>query len=353
LEDRSLANPFDKSLGVSNTNVISHAGHILTLVESSFPCEINKEIETLGVTDFNGKLKSPMTAHPKECPKTGQLHFFGYNFAPPYLTYNVLNAKGELIKSEDIDIPESSMMHDFAMTENWIIFMDLPVVFTPSWIGKTLPYMWSEHHQARFGVMPKGGSNKDVKWFNIKPCYIFHVANAYESNGEIAIEVCRYDNLWTKAPTDLLDDAYLYRYKIDLAKNKIQEEALDDISSEFPRIHPQLTGLKHRFCYTVTGGVAYFEEDENSLVKYDRNSGQKWIHNFGKGRISGECVFVPAQNGKSEDEGYLFTFVFNKATNRSDFVIIDASKPDSPAIATVSLPVRVPFGFHGNWIQDN
>ena len=29
-----------------------------------------------------GFVDTPMTAHPKRCPETGELHFYGYQFAP-------------------------------------------------------------------------------------------------------------------------------------------------------------------------------------------------------------------------------------------------------------------------------
>ncbi len=61
---------------VANTNVVNHAGKTLALVESSLPYQITNELETLGVYDFGGKLADSMTAHPKICPRTGELHFF-------------------------------------------------------------------------------------------------------------------------------------------------------------------------------------------------------------------------------------------------------------------------------------
>jgi carotenoid cleavage dioxygenase len=32
--------------------------------------------------------------------------------------------------------------------------------------------------------------------------------------------------------------------------------------------------------------------------------------------------------------------------------VLDASNIAAAPVATVSLPVRVPLGFHGNWIPD-
>ena len=70
-----------------------------------------------------------MTAHPKLDPETGELHFFGYRFLPPFLTYYRLDADGALVQSEVIDVPGPTMIHDFAITARHVIFMDLPIVF--------------------------------------------------------------------------------------------------------------------------------------------------------------------------------------------------------------------------------
>lgn len=99
----------DLTVGVNNTHVIQHAGRILTLVESSYPCELSPDLDTVGVHDFGGRLDSAMTAHPKTCPKTGELHFFGYGFFEPYLTYHRANAEGELVESKVIDVPGPTM----------------------------------------------------------------------------------------------------------------------------------------------------------------------------------------------------------------------------------------------------
>ena len=63
---------------VSNTHVVNHAGKTLALVESSLPYEVTNDLETVGAYDFGGQLVDSMTAHPKICPTTGEMHFFGY-----------------------------------------------------------------------------------------------------------------------------------------------------------------------------------------------------------------------------------------------------------------------------------
>ena len=58
--------------------MLEHAGRLLALVENGFPYEITRELDTVGPCDFDGRLTSAMTAHPKCDPVTGDLHFFGY-----------------------------------------------------------------------------------------------------------------------------------------------------------------------------------------------------------------------------------------------------------------------------------
>ena len=52
----------------------------------------------------------------------------------------------------------------------------------------------------------------------------------------------------------------------------------------------------------------------------------------------------------AEDDGWLLACVYRRATDTSDVVILDARDIREP-VATVSLPRRIPAGFHGAWID--
>jgi carotenoid cleavage dioxygenase len=77
----------DVSVGKANTHIVAHAGRIFALVETSLPMQVTNELDTIGCFDFDGRLETGMTAHPKVCPQTGELHFFAYNWQgrPPWL----------------------------------------------------------------------------------------------------------------------------------------------------------------------------------------------------------------------------------------------------------------------------
>jgi len=169
---------------VANTNVVNHAGKTLALVESSLPYQLTNELETLGAYDFGGKLVDSMTAHPKICPRTGELHFIGYgSLTNPYVTYHRANASGELIIDRGVDVPSLTMMHDFALSAEHIVFMDLPLVFRLDIARnspRNLPYRWSDDYGARLGVLRRDDPHGPIRWFDIDPCCVFHVLNAFD-----------------------------------------------------------------------------------------------------------------------------------------------------------------------------
>ena len=134
----------DRSVGVANTHVVGHAGPDHGAGGEQLPARAHPELDTVGPCDFDGRLTTAMTAHPKTDPVTGELHFFGYGFAPPFLTYHRLSAAGELVTSAEIAVPGPTMMHDFAITDRHAVFLDLPMTFSLARLATGMPYGWDD-----------------------------------------------------------------------------------------------------------------------------------------------------------------------------------------------------------------
>jgi carotenoid cleavage dioxygenase-like enzyme len=333
---------------VANTHVVNHAGKTLALVESSLPYEITNDLETVGAYDFGGKLVDSMTAHPKICPTTGELHFFGYgNIFEPHVTYHRADANGELVINRPLDVKALTMMHDFALTANHVIFMDLPIVFNLDIALKgesDMPYRWDDNYGARLGVMRRDDPFGPVRWFEIDPCYVFHVANAHESGDSIVVHAVRYPELWRDSG-GFDADGVLWSWTIDLQSGTVSERQVDDRAVEFPRIDDRLATLPARYAVTV---------GSNKLVRYDLTTGSAVEHAFGTAASPGgpgEAVFVPASGSADESSGWYIAYVYDQARDGSDLVIIDASDFGGKPVARIKLPQRVPYGFHGNWIS--
>ena len=342
---------------IANTHVVRHAGKTLALMEFSLPYEISNDLETLGAYDFGGKLMDSMTAHPKICPTTGEMHFFGSgNIFEPHVTYHRADADGQLTINRPIDVPALTLMHDFALTADHVVFMDLPLLFNPSLAltrqnERDLPYRWQDQYGARLGVLRRDDPYGPVRWFDIDPCFVFHVANSYDNGNSVVLEVLRYPEMWRDS-SEFGTDAELWRWSIDLDTGMVEESQLDDRGVEFPRVDDRLAGAAAR--YSVAVG-------SNALVRYDLQRDTASEHRFGRHRghsghgapsAPGEAVFAPAVGESDELAGWYLTYVYDPVTDGSDLVIIDASDFEGDPVARVRLPRRVPHGFHGNWIPD-
>ena len=351
----------DLTASAAGTHVIEHAGRLLALCEANFPFELTRDLETVGAYDFDGKLRTAMTAHPKQDPATGELHFFGSSPFPPYLVHHVADAKGEIIHSAEVPGATGALKHDFAITRHHVVFVEGNVTFDPA-DHSGIPYGWSDQQPARIGVMPRGedGAEK-IRWFSIEPGNMLHVANAYEdAQGRIVLEGPTVDregfqlswNWWIGAPgrgTEPVARSYTRRWVIDMAAHSVDEQIIDDLAVEFPTLNEQYLGAENRFHYAVS-----FPDEKGhgsyGIVKYDRTTGARRIHHAGDARMPSEAVFVPAARATNEDDGYLLTVISDLKQNASQLLVLDASGLDR--IATVHLPHRVAAGLHGSWIVD-
>jgi carotenoid cleavage dioxygenase-like enzyme len=327
--------------GTSNTHVIEHAGRILSMVEAALPMHLDGELSTVGAFDFDGAVDTPMTAHPKRCPSTGELHFFGYQMVRPYLTYYIANAGGRVISKREIEVEGPCYLHDFAITERYALFFDSPARMIRDW-GAGMPFEWSDSHQTRIGVVPRAGGK--VRWFDVESGQLCHTANAFERAGTIVLEAIRSARFEAAPP-------YLHRWELDLESGRTRERQLDDRLVEFPRIDDRRTGRPHRYTYVVEMLDFVDGAPTKSLLRrYDAETGTSLVQELGPGQIPGECVFVPKSAQSPEDDGWLLSLVRDSERDISELVVLDAGHFGAAPVARVRLPQRVPFGIHGSWV---
>lgn len=334
-------------------NVIEHAGRILALGEVGLPYELTAGLDTVRQYDFAERLRSNMTAHPKIDPVTGELFFFGYDFGEVSLRYHVADKTGALVKTLELATKAPVMMHDFAITATRAVFMDLPVVFDLDMVanGYTMPFRWDDNYGARIGVMKRDGDGKDLKWIEIPACFIYHVYNAYDDGEKIVLDAAEHPKTFV-GDGMLTDRNYgvplCVRYVIDPKHGTVARTVLDTRGEEFPRIDPRLVGRKHRYGYAVQTEWNTTLSFKN-LLKHDFDRNTTEVHEVGQGRMPSEGVFVPT--GRGEDEGYVLAPVYDSKTHKTDVLILDAQKFSAPPVAVIELPVRIPFGFHGDFVQ--
>jgi carotenoid cleavage dioxygenase len=350
----------------ANTHVIFHGGRTLATVEAGpLPYELSDQLESLGPCDFGGTLPGGFAAHTKLDPRTGELHAIAYFWAWDYVQHIVIDAAGRVTKTTDIPVADGPMCHDFALTEKYVVLYNLPVTFSMDAVsaGMRMPYAWNDNHQPLVGLLPRDGSG-GVRWFEVDPCWVFHTLNAYDDNGTVVVDVCRYPTAFDVA-TFWSDNAPVTpcRWVIDPAAGRVTQRSLDDRTQEFPRVDERVVSRPHRYGYAVAIGevsrAAFNMSGDfadqafaNAVIKHDLTHGTALAHDFGKGATVGEAVFAPAAPDSAEDDGYVMAYVHNPDRGASDLVILAAQDFTAEPVARVHLPARVPLGFHGSWIAD-
>lgn len=343
----------------ANTALVWHHGKLLALWEGGPPHEIKTpSLETVGPYSFGAKLKHVFTAHPKVDPTTGELMFFGYSPIPPFLQYSVADRDGTIKSTTPIDLPRAVMMHDMAITENHSLFIDCPAVFDPTQMLLGKPALnYEPKHGARIGVLPRHASGNEIKWFEIETCFVFHIFNAYEEGDEVVLHGCRFPKYPELVGFDspIKGDEFeksfeafspiAHVWRMNLKTGQATEAALDDLTSEFPRVNEARVGAKTNYGYAVssTTGSATF-------LKYDFKNGTRQKHELGAGHVAGEGVFVARPDSRSEDDGWLLSITHDRVEDKSELRVVDCRDITGDSVARISIPQRVPYGFHAVWI---
>jgi carotenoid cleavage dioxygenase len=340
-----------------NTQTIRHAGRYFGLMEAGKPTEFTRDLETVGETDFGGRLKGPVTAHPKIDPVSGHMAFFGYNADLPYLRYHEVDVSGELVHSTDIDLPAGVMMHDFAITENYAVFFDAPAVFDlEALLSGGEAMHWRPDNGTRIGILPRRAEGSEIQWFDTDNCYVVHFFNAWDDNGVVNVRAPRMADMPGGLKFENPDGASEptpWHWSIDLNKGTVSHSQTDDLPGEFPRINDTLAGRKTRYGYNCMARSWEFDFDFHGVVKYDYETGTSQTHYYVDSQVSGEHAFVPDPTGTNEDDGWLMGFVTDRATEQSELCILDARDLSLGPVARVQMQARVPIGFHANWYADD
>ncbi len=346
--------------GSVNTNVIGVGGRTLACVEAgSYPIELTDELETMARTDLappgGAGLTGAFSAHPKRDPETGELHVASYFWGwGNKVQYQVVGADGFLRHVAEIDVPGGPMMHDVSITDTSVVLYDLPVTFDldMAMAGTGLPYKWNEDYGARVGVLPKGGTADQVRWYDVEPCYVFHPMNAHDlPDGRIQIDVVRHPSMFRtdmRGPNE--ENPTLDRWTIDPSSGKVHEERLDDHPLELPRVDERLVGKRARYGYATTFGGASGGVEFGPLVRHDLVGGTRDFHDYGPGRSSMEAVFIPRSPDAAEDDGWVMSVIYDATTDSSELVLLNGQDFTGEPECVIQLPNRVPFGFHGNWV---
>ncbi|KAK1961412.1 carotenoid oxygenase [Colletotrichum sublineola] len=367
----------------ANTNVLYFNGSLLAMKEDAPPYRMDPDtLETLGLCDFDGQLPScTFTAHPKPDPVSGELVCFGYEAkgdGTPDVCYFTIGPNGTFLETVWLVAPVVGMIHDFAVTENWVLFPIIPQICDIERLkAGGEHWQWDPNVPFYLGVLPRrGAKGSDVRWFRAPNAFPGHTTNAYEtSEGRIIFDLPLTDKnafFWwpdaagnAPAPHDI--HARYVRFHFDPRADSLDLPPpttilRDDI--EFPRIDGRVLARPHRHSFFVlmdpslgtdlaavlpaAGGGAPLYNALGHLDHHDGASSERYFP--GPMHMVQEPVFVPRSPDAPEGDGFLVALVSNYAAMSSELHVID-TRNFSEAVAVVKLPMRLRAGLHGNWVD--
>ncbi|MEY4654520.1 MAG: hypothetical protein RI884_3101 [Pseudomonadota bacterium] len=345
----------------SATDVIVHAGQALTtFYQCGEPYRLDaRTLEFKGVDAWGAQVlpDGGISAHPKVCPRTGDLLFFNYSKQAPYLHYGEVDRHNQLVHYRPVPLTGPRLPHDMMFTENFAILNDFPLHWDEALLAQGKHKLtYYPDRPSRFALVPRRHAPQEgIRWFEAGPTYVLHWLNAWEEGDEVVLHGYHQKTPMPKAGYDntgntLGPERYgptLYEWRFNLRTGRTSERCLDERPLEFGMINASYWGRPHRYTYNMIAHPGSFLFD--GVLRHDRVTGQTQTYLFGEGRFGSESPMAPCHDAQAEDDGYVVTFITDMKADRSECLVLDARQIDAGPVARILLPHRISSGTHACW----
>ncbi|MGN2413004.1 carotenoid oxygenase family protein [Pseudomonas syringae] len=364
-----------KNNTTANTTVMPHNGMLLAFKEDAMPWALDPEtLETLGEWNFEGQIKSAtFTAHPKRDPLTGNLLAFAYEAkgeGTPDIAYFEISPDGKLLHEIWFQAPYAAMVHDFAVTEHYVVFPLIPLtVDIERMKSGGAHFQWQPYLPQLFAVVPRDGRGEDIRWFRgPKQGFQGHTLNAFDENGKIYVDMpVTGGNIfyffpqadgYVPPPETLAASLMRWTFDLNSSQEDIEPRPLNDYACEFPRCDDRYIGRRYEHGmliafdpqrpYNPANGPMPFQFF-NLLAHLNLRTGVTDAWFPGDSGCFQEPIFIPRFPDADEADGYVVSLLNLIAENRSELVVLDSRDMQSGPIARIKIPFRMRMSLHGCW----
>ncbi len=362
----NLMRPFTfKATDNSNVNVLPWNDKCLAMTETPYQIIFDRaSLDTLGRLIYQDSLSPQIiTAHPHFDFATKEIFNIATYFGPvsKYIVFKMSPGIANRKVIAKIAIQKAGYLHSFAMTKNYIVLVEFPLLINPLELlfsGKPYieNYHWHPQAATRLFVIDKCSGNV-IGPLEADPCFAFHHVNAFEQNNEVFIDLLGYpdsaiiNSLYLAnlmAEKNKLPSAQFYRFQIDINKRTVRKKILFNDRLELPRINYKKCNAD-TYQYAYAAGQSSEDGYLDRLTKVNLSSSKvsHWQESL---CFPGEPVLVTKPNSDAEDEGVLLSVVLDVKNGNSFLIILNAQNMQE--YARVLMPNIVPFGFHGQFMED-
>lgn len=363
-----------KNRGTANTSAFWFGGKLYALKEDNRPTEIDPHtLETIGYTDFNGTLTGrTFTAHPKIDRHTGNMIAYAYNsdaLVSNFIYLYEISPAGSVIREERFEAPYSSMIHDFLVSDNYIAFTLYPMLADQARIEAGGPFFaWDPAHPTVIAIIPRKQGVAGLRWYH-SPKLVMetHTMNAWEEGSVLHLEHFISNSGWysqfphVSDPDPKEEPPFGQRWSFDLAnpRDEFTVTPMVPHPGEMPVVDGRFSG---GYCENIFFGAINTKLGPmldwgpmgppfNCLAHLNQKTGAIGYYYPGPHASTEEPVFVPKSDTAEEGDGWLISVIGRRDLNRSDVVILDSRDLAAGPVASIQVPFRLRYAFHGCWAR--
>lgn len=345
-----------------NISVYPFGDRILAFGEQSLPWELDPEsLESMGQFTFSGRVNeaSPMAAHPKFDPRTGEMFNFGVWFSQSPKLYFYCFEREALRYRTAIPLPYPCSVHDFALSEHYAIFYLSPYLLdVQNFLERGFTVMdslrWEPERGSRLLVLDRRNGNLAAS-VPVGQRYCLHLINSFEQESRLTVDLLEFDapiyGHYQPVP-DLFFDVGQggpVRLSLDLRTRELVERiTLNYLQApDLPSMDPQrsMHPCDEFWMLGISSAGGRGRKFFDQLVHASWNQSQVSdvytcpAHRY----LGGEPVFVGAPHSS---EGVVLCQEFDAKEETSYFLFFDAHNVARGPSARIALNKKLYLGFH-------
>ncbi|HYD81975.1 MAG TPA: carotenoid oxygenase family protein [Paucimonas sp.] len=349
------------AINVANINLLPLRGgrELYALWEGGSALRIDPD--TLAAQGFKAwspeTAGAPFSAHPRVAPD-GTVWNFGYLAGSGKLIVYEIAPDGRLRRQALLDAPQADMVHDFAVTERYLVFLLMPLAFERTMAATMLDgYRW--HADAPLIALAVDKRDWSLRRFELPNGGVFHLGNAWEEGGTVRLAYVRQADILREmrdmrigngTPADARAASDWTEVELDLAAGRARQHSLDLEDVEFPCFDARRTGLKSTVALLLQRSAAMPRAVPGMDTVLALRDGRVERYAYGSEWIAEEHLLVPRPGGRRETDAWIVGTAYNWKEERTTLSVFECDALAHGPVARVHLPYGLPLGLHGQFV---
>jgi all-trans-8'-apo-beta-carotenal 15,15'-oxygenase len=352
-----LANP-------ANINLLAMRGgqDLYALWEAGSALQIDPDsLHTRGLKNWSADTAgAPFSAHPRVAAD-GTVWNFGYLSGSGRLLIYHLSAQGQLLRQQVLELPQTDMVHDFAITQHHLVFLLQPLLadLQNSTAHNLLDTLrWDT--QAPLLACIVSQADFSVRRIELPNSGLFHIGNAWEEGNTLRLAYVHHNNLLDALRNfDILPHprprpqmrTQWREIVIDLPNRRAEVFDSGIEMVEFPRHDPRRTGKNSHLTVLLQRGSSL---EHNGPMGFNQvlllNGERLQRFDYGPGWLAEEHVLVPRPDRTEEASAWVLGTAYHWPSQRTTLSVFAAPAVADGPLAQWHLPYGLPLGLHGQFV---